>query len=169
MSPALPVVLFPIILLLIVPSPPSSPPHCPVPTIFSPSLSLPHHLLLLIVPSPPSSPPHCPVPTIFSSSLSRPHHLLLLIVPSPPSSSFITILINLLFYHYPLSILGIVHKNTKCAGCNTGTIRGMMFRCQTCTKVTNLCSTCYMDDKHDLSHSFSRYDTADKAGTSVNQ
>ena len=56
--------------------------------------------------------------------------------------------------------LGVEHKNKVCAGCKEKPICGVRFQCTTCSgSGIDLCTKCYMSDKHDTSHTFARYDT----------
>ncbi|WAR14989.1 MIB2-like protein [Mya arenaria] len=59
---------------------------------------------------------------------------------------------------YDLRILdnapvGIKHQNIICDGCKGQGIQGMRWKCLKCHDY-DLCTTCYMADKHDLAHSF---------------
>ncbi|XP_052819773.1 E3 ubiquitin-protein ligase MIB2-like [Mya arenaria] len=52
--------------------------------------------------------------------------------------------------------VGICHP-IACVACEDVAVFGTIWRCATCTNVT-LCSPCYHDDKHDISHEFVRLD-----------
>ncbi|KAJ8319866.1 hypothetical protein KUTeg_001453 [Tegillarca granosa] len=52
---------------------------------------------------------------------------------------------------------GIIHKNIVCDSCGDDPIKGMRWKCCNC-KDYNLCTPCYMQNKHDLSHGFVRMD-----------
>ncbi|XP_052759643.1 E3 ubiquitin-protein ligase MIB2-like isoform X2 [Mya arenaria] len=72
---------------------------------------------------------------------------------------------------YDLRILdnapvGIKHQNIICDGCKGQGIQGMRWKCLKCHDY-DLCTTCYMADKHDLAHSFQRFDTASSKGIKV--
>lgn len=55
------------------------------------------------------------------------------------------------------------HANIICDGCKKSGLAGIRFRCVQCANF-DLCSSCYGDDVHDLSHEFIRYQTANSAG-----
>ncbi|KAK3611376.1 hypothetical protein CHS0354_036573 [Potamilus streckersoni] len=61
--------------------------------------------------------------------------------------------------------IGIRHEVT-CAGCGLQTVPGILWRCNVCTG-TALCSACYFEDKHEISHKFKRLDYADHKGEDV--
>ncbi|KAL3862651.1 hypothetical protein ACJMK2_008605 [Sinanodonta woodiana] len=61
--------------------------------------------------------------------------------------------------------IGVRHDVT-CAGCGLHTVPGLLWRCNVCTGVA-LCSTCYFENKHDISHKFKRFDCADHEGEDV--
>nr|XP_054774014.1 E3 ubiquitin-protein ligase MIB2-like [Lytechinus pictus] len=49
----------------------------------------------------------------------------------------------------------VCHPKIWCDGCNVDEIRGIRWRCTECYAI-DLCTTCYMNDEHDLSHVFMR-------------
>ena len=49
----------------------------------------------------------------------------------------------------------VCHPKVWCDGCDVDEIRGMRWRCTECYAF-DLCTTCYMNDEHDLSHIFMR-------------
>ena len=53
--------------------------------------------------------------------------------------------------------LGTKHLHVMCDGCRKDPIAGMRWHCLTCPNF-DLCTTCYMTDKHDLEHRFERID-----------
>ncbi|KAE8592937.1 hypothetical protein XENTR_v10018918 [Xenopus tropicalis] len=55
---------------------------------------------------------------------------------------------------------GVRHPNIICDCCKKHGIRGMRWKCKVCFDY-DLCTQCYMNNKHDLSHIFERYETAD--------
>ncbi|XP_053378625.1 E3 ubiquitin-protein ligase MIB2-like [Mercenaria mercenaria] len=57
--------------------------------------------------------------------------------------------------------IGVKH-NVKCAGCDIDTIFGMLWTCCECPDV-NLCTECYFNDKHQITHQFIRHDTVDRS------
>ncbi|CAG2243693.1 MIB [Mytilus edulis] len=50
---------------------------------------------------------------------------------------------------------GVKHSYVQCDGCYEYPLRGIRWKCLTCENY-NLCTDCYMDDDHDLSHIFKR-------------
>ncbi|OCT72647.1 uncharacterized protein LOC100158387 isoform X2 [Xenopus laevis] len=54
---------------------------------------------------------------------------------------------------------GVRHPNIICDCCKKHGIRGMRWKCKVCFDY-DLCTQCYMNNKHDLSHIFERYETA---------
>ncbi|XP_045161724.1 E3 ubiquitin-protein ligase MIB2-like [Mercenaria mercenaria] len=62
--------------------------------------------------------------------------------------------------------IGIKHQNIICDGCKNQGIQGMRWKCTKCHDF-DLCTLCYMEDKHDLAHSFQRFDTASSKGVKV--
>lgn len=64
--------------------------------------------------------------------------------------------------------IGVKHPNHICDGCKRQAIAGMRWKCSSCFDY-DLCTTCYMADKHDLAHSFIRYDTVTSKGVEVSQ
>ncbi|XP_057380632.1 E3 ubiquitin-protein ligase MIB2-like [Daphnia carinata] len=59
--------------------------------------------------------------------------------------------------------VGVKFQNIVCDGCKCQGISGMRWKCQLC-KDFDLCTSCFMEDKHDLAHSFSRYENASSFG-----
>ncbi|XP_071500944.1 uncharacterized protein [Diadema antillarum] len=64
--------------------------------------------------------------------------------------------------HYALDLrqldiaaTGMVHRKVWCDGCNKSEIQGFRWRCTECYGI-DLCTDCYMDDKHDIRHVFMR-------------
>lgn len=69
---------------------------------------------------------------------------------------------------YDLRILdnapvGVRHPNISCNSCGKHGIAGIRWKCTSCPNY-DLCSNCYMSDKHDLNHSFTRFDTSNSIG-----
>ncbi|XP_059173142.1 uncharacterized protein LOC131953789 [Physella acuta] len=52
-------------------------------------------------------------------------------------------------------ICGVKHENISCDGCQKREIEGVRWKCGVCSNF-DLCTTCYMDDKHDVTHTFLR-------------
>ncbi|XP_063965688.1 ankyrin-2-like isoform X1 [Lytechinus pictus] len=63
---------------------------------------------------------------------------------------------------------GAVHSKITCSSCNVDSIHGIRWKCcdHSCTDV-NLCTPCYMADKHDLTHRFIRFNSQDETGIVV--
>ncbi|KAK6635597.1 hypothetical protein RUM44_000851 [Polyplax serrata] len=61
---------------------------------------------------------------------------------------------------------GIKHPNIVCDGCKKHGIVGIRWKCESCYNY-DLCTQCYMLDKHDLSHKFQRFETANSVGIEV--
>lgn len=55
--------------------------------------------------------------------------------------------------------VGVRHSNIICDSCKKHGIMGMRWKCKVCFDY-DLCTHCYMNNKHDLSHAFERYETA---------
>eukprot|EP00064_Thunnus_orientalis_P015026 superscaffoldBa00002713_g15075 len=55
--------------------------------------------------------------------------------------------------------IGVRHSNIICDSCKKHGIMGMRWKCKVCFDY-DLCTQCYMNNKHDLSHAFERYETA---------
>jgi len=53
---------------------------------------------------------------------------------------------------------GVRHPNVICDGCKDHGVSGMLWKCARCFDF-DLCTTCYMNDTHDLTHPFRRFDT----------
>eukprot|EP00057_Strongylocentrotus_purpuratus_P035273 XP_798393.2 PREDICTED: E3 ubiquitin-protein ligase MIB2-like [Strongylocentrotus purpuratus] len=53
------------------------------------------------------------------------------------------------------------HPKVWCDGCDVDEIRGIRWRCTECYAI-DLCTTCYMNNRHDLTHIFMRVLTSDK-------
>nr|CAD7409272.1 unnamed protein product [Timema poppensis] len=58
---------------------------------------------------------------------------------------------------------GVKHPNIICDGCKKHGIAGMRWKCVRCYDY-DLCTHCYMADKHDLDHIFQRFETASSIG-----
>jgi E3 ubiquitin-protein ligase mind-bomb len=59
--------------------------------------------------------------------------------------------------------IGVKHPNIVCDGCKSQGICGMKYKCSVCYDY-DLCYMCYHGDKHDLDHSFKRFDSATALG-----
>ncbi|XP_063229552.1 E3 ubiquitin-protein ligase MIB2 [Bacillus rossius redtenbacheri] len=61
---------------------------------------------------------------------------------------------------------GVKHQNIICDGCKKHGIVGMRWKCVRCYDY-DLCTHCYMADKHDLTHVFQRFETASSSGVEM--
>ncbi|KAK3857055.1 hypothetical protein Pcinc_025124 [Petrolisthes cinctipes] len=64
--------------------------------------------------------------------------------------------------------VGVKHPNHICDGCKRQAISGMRWKCSSCFDY-DLCTTCYMADKHNLDHPFLRFDIVTSKGVDVGQ
>lgn len=55
--------------------------------------------------------------------------------------------------------VGIRHPNIVCSSCKKHGISGMRWKCVVCSNF-DMCPSCYMADKHDLSHAFARFENS---------
>ncbi|XP_042895609.1 E3 ubiquitin-protein ligase MIB2 [Parasteatoda tepidariorum] len=62
--------------------------------------------------------------------------------------------------------LGVKHPNIICDSCRKQGIAGMRWKCTRCFDF-DLCTQCYMSDKHDLTHPFLRLETAASSGVEM--
>lgn len=62
--------------------------------------------------------------------------------------------------------VGVKHPSHICDGCRQQAIAGIRWKCNSCFDY-DLCTNCYMGDKHDLVHPFIRYETASSKGVEV--
>uniref|UniRef100_A0A8D0GVB4 RING-type E3 ubiquitin transferase n=1 Tax=Sphenodon punctatus TaxID=8508 RepID=A0A8D0GVB4_SPHPU len=69
---------------------------------------------------------------------------------------------------YDNAQIGVRHPNIICDCCKKHGIRGMRWKCKVCFDY-DLCTQCYMNNKHDLSHAFERYETAHSRPVTVSQ
>ncbi|XP_027622315.1 E3 ubiquitin-protein ligase MIB2 isoform X6 [Tupaia chinensis] len=60
---------------------------------------------------------------------------------------------------YDNAQIGVRHPNIICDCCKKHGLRGMRWKCRVCFDY-DLCTQCYMHNKHDLAHAFERYETA---------
>uniref|UniRef100_A0A2K5EKP2 E3 ubiquitin-protein ligase MIB2 n=1 Tax=Aotus nancymaae TaxID=37293 RepID=A0A2K5EKP2_AOTNA len=60
---------------------------------------------------------------------------------------------------YDNAQIGVRHPNIICDCCKKHGLRGMRWKCRVCLDY-DLCTQCYMLDKHQLAHAFDRYETA---------
>lgn len=61
---------------------------------------------------------------------------------------------------------GVIHTGVNCESCKEKDIRGARWKCCDCGNY-NLCSACYMTDKHDTHHSFERIDSRQSSAVNV--
>ncbi|KAK3587573.1 hypothetical protein CHS0354_004863 [Potamilus streckersoni] len=64
--------------------------------------------------------------------------------------------------------VGIVHAGIQCTSCSVNPIRGMRWSCTDCNNV-ELCTKCYMNDKHNTNHGFVRRDTTKSEPVSLSK
>jgi len=64
--------------------------------------------------------------------------------------------------------IGVKHPNIVCDGCKRQGISGMRWKCLKCSDF-DLCTQCFMEDHHDLSHPFSLYENSSSLGVPVNE
>lgn len=62
--------------------------------------------------------------------------------------------------------VGVIHNNVSCNECKKQSIEGMRWECADCLNY-NLCTLCYMSDKHSLEHGFNRIEAHGKPGVYV--
>ncbi|XP_053776177.1 E3 ubiquitin-protein ligase MIB2 isoform X3 [Desmodus rotundus] len=60
---------------------------------------------------------------------------------------------------YDNAQIGVRHPNIICDCCKKHGLRGMRWKCRVCADY-DLCTQCYLSNKHDLGHAFERYETA---------
>ncbi|XP_054440160.1 E3 ubiquitin-protein ligase MIB2 [Pteronotus mesoamericanus] len=60
---------------------------------------------------------------------------------------------------YDNAQIGVRHPNIICDCCKKHGLRGMRWKCRVCADY-DLCTQCYLSNKHDLTHAFERYETA---------
>uniref|UniRef100_A0A8C2CY16 E3 ubiquitin-protein ligase MIB2 n=1 Tax=Cyprinus carpio TaxID=7962 RepID=A0A8C2CY16_CYPCA len=60
---------------------------------------------------------------------------------------------------YDNAQIGVRHSNIICDSCKKHGIMGMRWKCKVCFDY-DLCTQCYMNNKHELTHAFERYETA---------
>lgn len=60
---------------------------------------------------------------------------------------------------YDNAQIGVRHPNIICDCCKKHGLRGMRWKCRVCADY-DLCTQCYLNNKHDLAHAFERYETA---------
>ena len=63
--------------------------------------------------------------------------------------------------------VGVRHNNIICNACKEHGIAGIRWKCLVCHGV-DLCTLCYMNDKHDLNHLFARFETHSSPGFDIN-
>ncbi|XP_023022675.2 E3 ubiquitin-protein ligase mind bomb 2 isoform X1 [Leptinotarsa decemlineata] len=62
--------------------------------------------------------------------------------------------------------IGVRQPNIVCDGCNSQGISGMRYKCMICYDY-DLCYMCYHGDKHNLTHTFKRFDSANYVGVDL--
>lgn len=58
---------------------------------------------------------------------------------------------------------GVRHNNIICSSCKKHGIAGMRWKCLFCPSY-DMCTSCYMNGKHDLNHTFLRFETCQSPG-----
>ncbi|XP_071144660.1 E3 ubiquitin-protein ligase MIB2-like [Mytilus edulis] len=61
---------------------------------------------------------------------------------------------------------GVIHTGINCDSCKENGIRGARWKCCDCGQY-NMCSACYMTDKHDIQHLFERIDSPQSSAVNV--
>ena len=59
--------------------------------------------------------------------------------------------------------IGVRHEGVSCRHCRELHIFGIRWKCAQCDNY-DLCSKCYMSDKHDVDHQFRRFDSKESRG-----
>ncbi|KAK3104710.1 hypothetical protein FSP39_008391 [Pinctada imbricata] len=62
--------------------------------------------------------------------------------------------------------IGVKHPNIICDACKRQGIQGMRWKCTKCHDF-DLCTSCYMSDKHNLAHAFLRFESSSSKGVKV--
>ncbi|CAG2105488.1 unnamed protein product, partial [Medioppia subpectinata] len=64
--------------------------------------------------------------------------------------------------------IGFRHYNIICNACKKHGIAGIRWKCLVCQSV-DLCTLCYMNDKHDVNHTFARFETYTSPGVEMSK
>ncbi|RNA37255.1 E3 ubiquitin- ligase MIB2 isoform X2 [Brachionus plicatilis] len=68
-----------------------------------------------------------------------------------------------IFDNSTIEFSGVRHSNVICDNCKKRGIQGVRWKCTKCFDF-DLCTHCYMADKHDLTHQFMRFETSTSQG-----
>nr|KAG5706441.1 hypothetical protein BaRGS_032834 [Batillaria attramentaria] len=69
---------------------------------------------------------------------------------------------------YDNAPIGIRHTNIICDACQKQGVQGMRWKCSRCHDF-DLCTLCYMSDKHDINHAFYRFDSPSSKGVKMSK
>ncbi|XP_032233769.2 E3 ubiquitin-protein ligase MIB2 isoform X1 [Nematostella vectensis] len=69
-------------------------------------------------------------------------------------------------YLYDNGQIGVEHSHISCSECHQQGIKGMRWQCADCEGY-NLCTACYMGDKHELQHGFYLHESPDSSSVPV--
>lgn len=69
---------------------------------------------------------------------------------------------------YDNAPVGVRHTNIICDACQKQGVQGMRWKCARCHDF-DLCSLCYMADKHDANHPFYRFDSPSSKGVKLSK
>ncbi|XP_076451945.1 E3 ubiquitin-protein ligase MIB2-like isoform X2 [Babylonia areolata] len=69
---------------------------------------------------------------------------------------------------YDNAPVGVRHTNIICDACQKQGVQGMRWKCSRCHDF-DLCSVCYMADKHDMNHPFYRFDSPSSKGVKLSK
>ncbi|KAL8597671.1 hypothetical protein ACOMHN_012638 [Nucella lapillus] len=67
---------------------------------------------------------------------------------------------------YDNAPVGVRHTNIICDACQKQGVQGMRWKCARCHDF-DLCSVCYMGDKHDVNHPYYRFDSPSSKGVKL--
>ncbi|XP_070207241.1 E3 ubiquitin-protein ligase MIB2-like isoform X2 [Littorina saxatilis] len=67
---------------------------------------------------------------------------------------------------YDNAPIGLRHTNIICDSCQKQGVQGMRWKCTRCHDF-DLCSLCFMGDKHDINHAFYRFDSPSSKGVKL--
>ena len=72
---------------------------------------------------------------------------------------------RILLHNFLIPFSGVIHLGVVCDSCLMDPIAGIRWKCsdQSCPDY-DLCTPCYMNDKHDLNHIFTRFTSQKETG-----